>query len=126
MGINLMYDATALSKLPQTDLGIMHHFSDAVYAKQMHLPAGHVAMSHKHAYSHLSVLAAGKCIVTTIGADGEEVAKEYQSPACIDIKAGVEHQIEAVEDVDWFCIHATQETDPAKIDEVAIASIHEA
>ena len=126
MGIDLMYDKTALSQLPQTDLNIRHHFSDAVYAKQMHLPAGHVAVSHKHTYSHLSVLAAGKCIVTTVDADGNEQAETYQAPACINIEKGVEHQIEAVEDVSWFCIHATLETDPKKIDEVAIASIHEA
>ena len=118
-----MYDKTALGQLPQTDTDIQHHFSDAVYAKQMHLPAGHVALSHKHSYSHLSVLAAGKCIVTTADSDGKESATTYQAPACINIEKGVEHQVEALEDVAWFCIHATLETDPDKIDEVAIASI---
>ena len=121
-----MYDKTALNQSPQTDLNIQHHFSDSVYAKRMKLPAGHVAVSHKHSYSHLSILGAGKCIVTTANDDGEEQATEYKAGDCIEIKEGVEHQVEAIEDVIWFCIHATLETDPKKIDEVAIASIHKA
>jgi hypothetical protein len=30
------------------------------------------------------------------------------------------HSIEALEDTVWFCIHATEETDPTKVDEVLI------
>ena len=110
-----MYNKTALMNADQTDLNTKHHFSDNIYAKEMHLPAGHVAVSHKHKYSHLSVLAAGRCMVYT-----DESMMEYTAPACIEIKAGVEHQIEAAEDVTWFCIHATSETDPEKIDRVVI------
>lgn len=111
-----MYDKTAILESDQTDLNTKHHFSDNVYAKEMTLPKGHVALSHRHVYSHLSCLAKGKCIVMT---DGEQ--NEYTAPAMIEIKAGVEHQIEALEDVTWFCIHATKETDPDKIDRVVIA-----
>ena len=110
-----MYDATAIKNAEQTDLNTKHHFSDNVYAKEMTLPKGHVALSHKHSYSHLSCLAKGKCVVMT---DGQY--NEYTAPAMIEIKAGVEHQIEALEDVIWFCIHATDEKDHEKIDKVAI------
>jgi quercetin dioxygenase-like cupin family protein len=107
--------ASELAMLPQTDLGIKHHFSDGVYAKQMHLPKGHQAVSHRHAYSHLSVLASGVAIVKT---DDTEIT--YTAPACIEIAAGVKHAITALEDVTWFCIHATNETDIKKIDQVLI------
>ncbi len=120
-----MYDATAIKELPQTDTNIKHHFSDSVYAKQMELPKGHVAVSHKHSYSHLSVLAKGECIVSQI-VDGVETSSTHTAPDALEIKAGVEHQIEAVTDVSWFCIHSTEEKDPKKIDEVAIGSIREA
>lgn len=100
----------------EIDLHITHHFSDGVYAKQMALPKGHFAISHKHAYSHLSVLAAG---VAVVDADGAE--KTYTAPACINIPAGVEHKITALEDVSWFCIHATDVGDPEKVDDVLIA-----
>ena len=99
------------------DLHIQHHFADGLYAKRMSLPAGHYALSHKHAYGHLSVLAKGRALVE---ADGVETT--YEAGMCIHIAAGVEHKITAIEDVLWFCIHATDETDVAKVDEVLIAA----
>jgi quercetin dioxygenase-like cupin family protein len=97
------------------DLGIVHHFSDGLYAKQMHLPKGYFAVSHKHSYSHLSVLAKGSAVVET-----DHGAQTYTAPACINIEAGLNHKITAIEDVTWFCIHATEETDADAIDNVLI------
>lgn len=106
-----MQDKDEIKALPQTDVGIKHHFSDSVYAKEMHLPAGHIAITHKHTYSHLSVLAEGKVIVETT-----KGTVFYTAPNCIEILKGVEHQITAIEDVTWYCIHATDLTDPDEID----------
>jgi quercetin dioxygenase-like cupin family protein len=103
------------NEMIEIDLGIKHHFSQGVYAKEMHLPKAHYAVSHKHVYDHLSVLAKGRAAV-----DCDGVVTEYTAPTCIEIKAGVEHVILALEDVTWFCIHATDETDPEKVDEVTI------
>ena len=100
----------------EIDLGTQHHFSDGLYAKEIKIPKGYAAGMHKHEYSHLSILSKGRVIVRT-----DEYNKEYVAPACIDIKAGLNHTIEALEDAVWFCIHATEETDINKIDEVLIA-----
>ena len=97
------------------DLVIIHHFSDGLYARQMKIPKGYLAVSHAHNYSHLSVLASGRVLVVT-----DEGSQEFTAPACIEIKAGVHHAIEALEDASWFCIHATEETDVDKLDEVLI------
>lgn len=99
----------------EVDIKTTHFFSDGVYAKRMHLPKGFTALSHKHTYEHLSILATGKALVAT---DTEQ--KEYTAPACITIAAGLNHAITALEDVTWFCIHATEETDPTKVDQVLI------
>lgn len=99
----------------EVDLNTLHHFSDGLYAKQMTLPAGYEACSHAHAYSHLSVLAKGRVIVET-----DNTMQEFSAPACIEIKAGIHHRIISLEDAVWFCIHATEETDVSKIDEVLI------
>ena len=99
----------------EIDLKVKHHFSDGVYAKQMALPKGHFAISHKHSYSHLSVLASGIAIVEC---DGIETT--YEAPSCIEIKAGVSLKITALEDVIWYCIHATDEKNVDKVDEVLI------
>jgi quercetin dioxygenase-like cupin family protein len=99
------------------DLGVVHHFSAGVYAKQMKLPAKHFAISHAHEYDHMSILASGEA---TVEVDG--VIDLYKAPACINIAAGKHHEIVAITDVVWFCIHATDETDTSKIDEVLIGS----
>ena len=97
------------------DLQIKHNFSDGLYAKEMYLPKGYIAYSHSHAYSHLSILAKGRVIVRT-----DDYNKEYEAPACINIESNTYHQIESLDDCVWFCIHATNEKDINKIDEVLI------
>lgn len=100
----------------EIDLRIKHHFfPDDLYAKEMHLPAGHFAVSHRHTYDHLGVLWAG---AVTVEIDG--VLAEYRAPAFIMVRAGAEHRIVAVEDTTWFCVHETNETDVEKIDHVLI------
>ncbi len=94
---------------------VEHFFSDGVYAKQLNLNAFHIAQTHIHKYSHLSILAKGRVVVNV---EGNE--KEYIAPTCIEIKAGLEHSIEALEDSTFFCVHHTFETDVNKVDEVLI------
>ena len=99
----------------ECDLGTVHHFSDGLYAKQMHIPKGFIAGTHAHKYSHLSILSKGSVIVRT-----DNSQKLYNAPACIEIKEGINHSIEALEDAVWFCIHATDVTDIELIDKVLI------
>jgi quercetin dioxygenase-like cupin family protein len=97
------------------DPTIVHHFCTGIYAKQSFIPKGFSAVQHKHTYDHLSVLAQGKVIVTT-----DEDENVYTAPACILIKKDMHHAVEALEDCTWFCIHATDEDDAEKVDQVLI------
>jgi quercetin dioxygenase-like cupin family protein len=97
------------------DYQITHHFGPAVYAKQMHLAAGQAVATHKHRFDHLSILARGRAVVEVDG-----VATSYSGPAGITIAAGREHTITAITAIDWFCIHATSETDVDAIDATLI------
>jgi hypothetical protein len=36
------------------------------------------------------------------------------------LKAGVRHEVKALERTVWYCIHPTRENDPAHVDEVLI------
>ena len=94
---------------------ITHHFSDGLYAKQAVIQAGTAILKHTHSFSHLSILASGKVAVMK----GETV-QIIEAPACIEIHAGLEHGIKAITDCVWFCIHATDENDPSKVDDVLI------
>lgn len=98
-----------------TDFDIVHHFGPHVYAKQMHLPAGQRVPTHRHRFDHLSVLARGTAVVEV---DGK--ASTYHGPTGITIAAGRVHTITALTDIDWFCIHATDETDVGAIDATLI------
>lgn len=94
---------------------IEHHFSDNVYARQMSLRAGHKVDTHKHKYNHMSILSSGTALVII---DGKETM--YTAPACINIEKDKAHEIVALADIVWFCIHATEEKDMSKIDKVLI------
>lgn len=97
------------------DPQIQHHFAAGLYARQMQLPAGKCALSHKHKYDHFSILASGSCVVQT-----DEGKTEYTAPACVLIKANLNHSIYAKSDVVWFCIHAADVAEVDDIDSVLI------
>ena len=94
---------------------VKHFFTDGLYAKEMTLLKGFTATTHKHTYSHFSFLTTGKAIVQS-----KDSRVTYIAPQLIEIKANEEHSVEALEDVLWYCIHATDETDEANIDAVLI------
>lgn len=81
--------------------GTNHHFAGGVYAKGYTIPAGHRLVQHKHAYSHLSVLAAGRAVLLV---DGER--REIVGPVCLTIEANKHHGVKALTDCVWYCIHA--------------------
>lgn len=96
----------------------VHHFGGGVYAKEIHLPAGSFVVQHKHGFDHLSVLASGRVYV---GVDADII--EYTAPACILIKAGASHVVEAVEDAVWYCVHATDCANADSVDTELIEGV---
>jgi len=94
---------------------IRHHFSAGVYVREMVLKQDHEVMTHAHTYDHFGLLGAGIALVEL---DGE--MSVHHGPTVVEIKAGKPHRIRAITDIIWFCIHATEETDPEKVDEVLI------
>jgi len=92
------------------ELQIEHHFIGGTYAKRMILKSGSNINSHKHNFDHMSILASGVAMVTI-----NDVSKSYAAPAVIEIKAEKTHKIMAVTECHWYCIHATDITDPKLI-----------
>jgi len=97
------------------NIGIVHHFGGGVYAKQTMIPAGLILSQHKHAHDHLSLLTSGAVIVSVDGVTSKHTATP-NAPVVLTIPAGKLHKVESLTDVVWFCIHATDETDPEKVD----------
>ena len=94
-------------------IDLRHHFSGGVYAKETRIPMGKKLLQHKHPFDHMSILASGEVLVRAGG-----WVEKMKGPAVIDMKAGISHEVEALTDAIWFCVHKTDETDPDKIDHV--------
>lgn len=101
------------------DAGIVltHHMpeGDGVYMKRVDVPAGQTLHNHIHTFTHKSILAVGCARVTANGKP-----EVVHGPAVLTIERGVQHQVEAITNITWFCIHATNETDPENIDHTLV------
>jgi len=93
------------------DFKVEHFFSDGVYSRKMTIPKGVKVPTHKHKFNHMSILASGKVLVKV---DGK--ITEYTGPAQLEITKDQVHEVFALEESVWFCIHATDVTDPDCID----------
>lgn len=102
--------------LDEAGVGIAHHFVGGLYAKETHIPAGIKLTQHSHTFDHLSALMKGSVMVEVNGRGEVHVA-----PKLLTIKAGQAHEVTAITDVVWACLHATDETDADRIDETLIA-----
>jgi len=88
------------------EIKTQHHYEDGVYMREMELPKGWEAVSHIHKFNHMSILSKGSVVVTVDG-----IKKVYQAPKVINMLAGVNHSIYALEDTLWFCVHHIEESD---------------
>lgn len=93
---------------------LSHHFGDdgsGVYVKETKIPMGAALTMHTHTHTHKSVLCCGTAKVM-IGGE----ARTMTGPAVLSIRQGVAHSVDALTDCTWLCVHATDETDPDRID----------
>lgn len=107
---------SALDQFPLT-----HHFAPGVYAREMHLPAGHVIVGKIHKHAHLNIIQKGVVVVST-----EEGRKEMVGPCVFTSYAGTKRAVYIREDAIWLTIHVTEETDLDKIENEVIADSYEA
>lgn len=96
-------------------MNVAHHFAGGLYAKETIVKAGQYLVQHRHEYDHLSILSSGTVELLVDG-----VRSEVVGPACLTIAAGKHHGVKALTDVVWYCIHATECTDPDHVDEVLV------
>lgn len=88
-----------------------HHFADGVYGRELRIPAGVAVVGKMHRHSTLNVLAAGELAVTT--PDGPRVLK---APAVFVSPAGAKKLGIAITDCVFLNVHASRETDLARLE----------
>jgi dTDP-4-dehydrorhamnose 3,5-epimerase-like enzyme len=76
------------------------------WVKQMHFAkAGDINDGHTHIFDHQTLLGKGSVKVTVNGKQSE-----FKAPTIIFIRAGLKHEIEALEDdTICYCIHAIRD-----------------
>ncbi len=105
-----------LSKLPQAELPIAHHFAKGVYAREMTMRAGELVIGKIHRLQHLSIISQGDVAVAT-----EFGIRRYRAPFTFVSEPGAKRVIYAHEDTVWTTIHVTDKTDVNEIEKDIIA-----
>lgn len=101
--------------LPQVELKIVHHFSDGLYARELHIPKGTVLTGHIHKTQNLNIMSKGDMTVLT-----EDGPVRVQAPFTIVSPPGTKRAAYAHEDTVWTTIHPTELTDVDEIEKAFI------
>lgn len=102
----------AISALPPAEIEYEHHFSDGVYTRVMHAPAGTVMVGKIHRHSTVNILAKGAIKATS--EDG--TVRVLEAPCVFVSPPGCKKVGLALTDITWINVHATKLTDLAAIE----------
>jgi len=102
----------AMREHPQITIEPVHRFADGVYSREITIPKGTLLTGKIHKTRHLNIISAGKISVWS----PTEGVREITAPFSFVAEPGTRRVGFAHEDTVWTCVHATQETDLAKIE----------
>lgn len=98
------------------ELDVIHHHSDGVYARELHIPKDTVLVGKIHKYQNLNMLIKGELSVSI----GDEIER-IKAPYIVSSKPGTKRIAYAHEDSIWVTVHGTNEMDLAIIEQHFIA-----
>lgn len=101
-----------IMRLPRADIEIIHHFAPGTYVREMRAPAGSVITGKRHRTRHLNIVAKGRLTVYNELGD----LREISAPFVYMSDAGTRRAAIVHEDLVWLTVHATDETDVAKLE----------
>lgn len=99
--------AHELTKFPQVECPVKHHFSPGLYMREIFMPAGAIVIGRVHKTEHFNIIMQGACFI--VHDDGSH--EELRAPMVFVSKAGVQKVLVIVEDMIWLTTHVTNETD---------------
>lgn len=97
------------------ELPLIHHFTDGIYCREMHMPAGAIIVGKRHKTKHLCIISSGS---GTFIIDGEK--RFIKGPCTFEAKGEGRKAVMVHEDMIMMNIHPTNETDLEKIEEMFI------
>lgn len=102
-------------EMPQVEVPVTHRFCEGVYIREATLPAGMFALGHAHRHDCLNVVLTGSVSVLVEGVVKRLGAGDVFVGKALDRKAGFVH-----EESRWQTIHATRETDLARLEDLLL------
>lgn len=108
------------SGAPQLKLEVFHHFSPGIYMRELHIPKGVISTGKIHKYPCLNILAKG--MRETLVGDHLRLIK---APFIYVSDAGIKRVSYTLEDSIWITVHATTETDIAKLEKDLVCDTEE-
>lgn len=96
----------------QADCPVAHHFGPGVYIREVFLPAGIVAVGHKHKQKHMNMMVKGKMALLV-----DDRVEVVEAPFMMVSDAGRKVAY-VIEDAVWQNIYATDETDIDKLEDM--------
>lgn len=100
---------------------INHIFTEGVYCREMHIPAGHLVVGKLHKHPLINFISKGRVTVIT----EQNGVEEYVAPCTFVSPAGTKRLLFTHEDTIWSGIHPTHETDLSKIEDEFIAKSYD-
>ena len=101
-----------LAQFEQSDRETRHHFADGLYAREIVLEADDYIVGKLHKTGHLNFLIEGEIEVWAPG----QPKKLLRAPMVMPSEAGVKRIGHAITRVRWVTVHASVETDVAKLE----------
>lgn len=109
-----LHEATAL----QVHLEPVHRFAQGLYSRELTLPAGTIAVGHRHAQEHICIVSAGECEVLS-ETGGARVVK---APATFIVPPETKNCVRALTDTVWTTVHATDLRDVDAVEAALLMS----
>lgn len=104
-----------LLSMPQVDCPIKHHFGPGLYIREVLMPAGAIVIGHAHKKENMNIMLQGKMLLLEL--DGN--VKELTAPQTF-VNGPGRKVAYIIEDVIWQNVHATEETDLEKLEDMFI------
>lgn len=100
-----------LLKADQVDCPVIHRFGPGVYIREVTLPAGTLAIGHRHKFAHINIVLKGTVLVLNDNGTTSEVVAPYVYTSQPGRKV-----VFAKTEVVWQNIFSTDETDVEKLE----------
>lgn len=109
-----------MRKHEQIEIRPKHYLAHGLYAREILIPKGTLLTGKIHLSEHLNIISQGDISVAT-----DDGIKRIKAPATIISKPGIKRVGFAHEDTVWTTIHACDEADIEKIEEMLVVDTFE-